>query len=114
MIVKRIQDMKSLQNLKTHRGERRGSIPRNMRSRYLDLYLQQKEKDRLENEVKILEKKTLLNKNKLERTIEQIIETKNEINAMEKEESGQNQNENASIVNPTIRWKKRPGKKQRN
>lgn len=81
--MKHIQDIRSVQNLKTLRGERMGSMPKKGRALFLDLYVQEKEKERLLQEIKILNKKILLNQKKLERTIEQINFLRNNINEEE-------------------------------
>ena len=81
--MKHIQDIRSVQNLKTLRGERMGSMPKKGRALFLDLYVQEKEKERILQEIKILSKKILLNEKKLDRTVEQINFLKNSINAEE-------------------------------
>jgi len=80
--MKHLQDMRSAHNLKTLRGERMGSMPKEGRSLFLDLYLQEKEKERLSQEIKILNKKILLNQKKLERTNEHISFLRNNINRL--------------------------------
>lgn len=81
--MKHSQDIRSVQNLKTLRGERMGSMPKEGRSLFLDLYLQEKEKERLFHEIRILNKKILLNQKKLERTMEHIHFIRNQIDARE-------------------------------
>ena len=79
--MKSLQDIKVSQNLKTLRGERRGSIPKEKRSQFLELYLHEQERARLEQEIKILEKKMVLNQKKLETTIENINNIRKKVNA---------------------------------
>ena len=79
--MKHVQDMRSVQSLKTLRGERMGSMPKEGRSLFLDLYLQEKEKERLLQEITILNKKILLNQKKLGGVAKHINSLRNNINA---------------------------------
>lgn len=92
--MKSLQDIKVSQNLKTLRGERRGSIPKEKRSQFLELYLHEQERARLEQEIKILGKKMVLNQKKLETTIENINNIRKKVNADE------NMREENSVIVP--------------
>ena len=81
--MKGLQDLKVSQNLKTLRGERKGSIPKEKRSQFLELYLHEQERSRLEQEIKILDKKIQLNRKKLETTIENINNVRKKVNVDE-------------------------------
>ena len=86
--MKGLQDLKVSQNLKTLRGERKGSVPKEKRSQFLELYLHEQERARLEQEIKILGKKMDLNQKKLETTIENINNIRKKVNADENTREG--------------------------
>ena len=86
--MKSLQDIKVSQNLKTLRGERRGSIPKEKRSQFLELYLHEQERARLQHEIKVLGKKMVLNQKKLETTIENINNIRKKVNADENMREG--------------------------
>lgn len=86
--MKGLQDLKVSQNLKTLRGERKGSIPKEKRAQFLELYVHEQERARLLQEIKILEKKIQLNQNKLETTLENINNIRRKVNAEEDTREG--------------------------
>lgn len=54
---RRITEVKSLREIRTMQSSKKRSIPRVQTSPYLDLYILRKEKDRLEKEIAILDRK---------------------------------------------------------
>ena len=55
--MKGLQQISSLRNIKSIHSVGGGSIPKVQRSAHLDLYILKREKDRLEKEVSLLEKR---------------------------------------------------------
>lgn len=83
-----LRDIKVSQDVKTLRGERRGSIPKEKRSQFLELYLHEQERARLEQEIRILGKKILLSQKKLKTTVENINSIRKKVNADEDAREG--------------------------
>jgi predicted nucleic acid-binding Zn-ribbon protein len=57
MRVRRTAELKSLREIRTMQSSKKRSIPRTQTSAYLDLYVLRREKDRLEKEIAVLERR---------------------------------------------------------
>lgn len=95
-MVRRVKELRGLRDTKTMNSTKKRSIPRVQSSAYFDLYMLQKEKDRLEKEMWLLDKRK---KNMRKR----IAEIDAEIIKLEESEAKKRQ------VNPK-RFKKSPAK----
>lgn len=110
---KHVQNIRGLQNLQTLRSEFRGSIPKVRRGRFLDLYVQEKEKERLAEEIRILKAKLELCEKKQRKTEENIFRIKNGINLDEIEEKGVNTKPYFSLpVSPQLHISKKRNRKR--
>lgn len=56
-MFRRITEVKSLREIRTMQSSKKRSIPRIQTSAYLDLYILRKEKDRLEKEIAVLDRR---------------------------------------------------------
>ncbi len=79
-MVKGVTKVTGLRDIRTMHGSKKRSIPRVQSSTYLDLYILQKEKSRLEKELNVLDKR----KNKIQKRVDEI---NTEMDNLEKEEA---------------------------
>lgn len=63
--MKGVSEISGLRSIKSMRSSSKRSIPRVQSSAYLDLYMLRKEKDRLEKEIYILDKRKIETQKKL-------------------------------------------------
>lgn len=98
-MVRSVTEISGLRNIKTMFSSKRRSIPRVQSSAYLDLYMLQKEKDRLEKEIFILEKR----KNSIQKRLDEI---NTEIDKLVKAESTKREVDPESFKKPLEKdWK---------
>ena len=79
-MVRGVTELDGLRDIRTMHSSKKRSIPRVQSSAYLELYMLRKEKDRLEKEVHILEKRKKSNQKRID-------EISAEMKRLEKEEA---------------------------
>ncbi len=94
-----VSDISGLRNVRSMRSTGKRSIPRVQSSAYLDLYMLRKEKDRLEKEVYILDKR----KNGIQKRLDEI---NTEMEKLEKAEAIRRETTPEALKKPSRKgWK---------
>lgn len=97
-----VTEISGLRDIRTMHSSRKRSIPRVQSSAYLDLYILRKEKDRLEKEIYLLEKR----KKGIKKRIEEI---NAEMDKLEKAEALKRQDSPKRLKKPLEKdWKTMP------
>lgn len=101
-MARRVTELSGLRDIRTMHSSRKRSIPRVQSSAYLDLYMLRKEKNRLEKEVYILDKR--------KKTIQKRIDEINaEMDKLEKAEALKRQDSPKRLKKPLEKdWKTMP------
>ena len=98
-MVRGATEISGLRDIRTMHSSKKRSIPRMQSSAYLDLYILRKEKDRLEKEVYILDKR----KNGIRKRLDEII---TEMEKLEKAEAIRREATPESLNKPSRKgWK---------
>ena len=98
-MVRGVTELSGLREIRTMHSSKKRSIPRVQSSAYLDLYMLQKEKDRLEKEMCILDKRKKSTQKRLD-------EIDVEMKKLEEAETrGQQANPDEFKKHPTKDWK---------
>jgi hypothetical protein len=98
-MVQGVTELSGLRNIRTMNSSNKRSIPRVRSSAYLELYMLRKEKNRLEKEVNILEKRKKSNQKRIDEIIA-------EMEKLEKEEAMGRQASSGGIKKPSEKkWK---------
>ena len=101
-MVKGVTEVTGLRDIRTMHSSKKRSIPRVQSSGYLDLYMLCKEKDRLEKEVNILDKR----KKNIQKRIDEI---NTEMDKLEKAEALKRESTPKRLKKPSEKdWKTMP------
>jgi len=101
-MVKGVTEVSGLRDIRTMHSSKKRSIPRVQSSAYLDLYMLRKEKDRLEKEVYILDKR----KKNIQKRIDEV---NTEMDKLEKAEALKRQDSPKKLKKPSEKhWKTMP------
>lgn len=98
--MKGVSEISGLQSIKSMRTTGKRSIPRTQSSAYLDLYMMKKEKDRLEKEIYILDKR----KKSIQKRLDDI---NREMEKLERQEAERKENFSQEFKKPAEKgWKR--------
>lgn len=97
--MKGVSEISGLQSIKSMHSTGKRSIPRTQSSAYLDLYMLRKEKDRLEKEITILDKR----KKGMQKKLDDI---NNEMDKLQKSEAERKEGASEEFKTPSEKeWK---------